>query len=283
MIIVNIIGGLGNQLFQYAFYKWLENQNIKAAIDVSYFDNYQLHNGFDLMNAFLISPVFAAPEEVKEYIHGFSRSRNVYALLRKKYFQIFDRQLLFDRVVKWEYRNKQKNQKFLTLRKAYLIGYWAKEDYLKNFRDYLTNDLVFTCEENLDEKNKDLQMIVNSENTLCLHLRGGDYDMTSRLDSFYYSDAIGKVLEKKTISKIIVFTNDRNYTKSVLGELHYEIVDHNQGRNSFLDMYLMTKAKNLIIANSTFSWWAAYLNTNASMVFYPRGSFGVALDHWEMI
>ena len=283
MKIINIIGGLGNQIFQYAFYYWLKENGHQVAIDDSYFDAYNLHNGFELTNVFNIKPRIASNSEVNKYKHGYQRSKSFYVALKKKIFALSDLQILSDSAVKWEYRNVAKNQKLISLQNAYLIGYWSRETYLYDFQSKLQNHLQFQCVNNLSSLNKDFLRMIQKNETLAIHLRGGDYSESARLQRNYYLKAIEIVKRDNIVKDILVFTNDKKYASAVLDGLIYQIVDCNIGSDSSIDMYLMSMAKNLIIANSTFSWWGAYLNKSYSSVLYPKGFFEIVPKDWILV
>jgi hypothetical protein len=281
MLIINVIGGLGNQLYQYALYYYLESKNYDVRLDDSYFDNYRLHNGFELLSTFRINPLMATKEEVSQFIHGFTRSKNILVFIKKGIFDRFDVQNIRNKMVKWEFQNQKKNKLLFGLNKAYLIGYWSREDYFKEIRDGLIKNLQFRIDYPLDEVNSDILAKLKLQNTIAVHVRGDDYSELGRLQPEYYSKAITKLRELNEVDNIIVFTNDEELTKSVMGELAYTIVDNNSGNRSFIDMYLMSNASHLVIANSTFSWWAAYLNTTAQVVLFPNAFHNITdFENW---
>lgn len=270
MLIINIIGGLGNQLFQYAFYLFLQSNNYDVKIDNSYFNTYKLHNGYELTKAFKIEPIVATSDEVNQFLHGFKRSKNILVFVKKRIFDLFDVQNLSDRTIKWEYKNSKKNINLLNITNAYLMGYWSREGYFQEMRDLLIDNLAFRLELPLSKINLETLEELKQDTTIAIHVRGGDYTKFARLSEDYYIDAYNKILEITNIKSIIVFTNDKELTKKLMGNIPYKIIDNNKGDQSFIDMFLMSQASHLIIANSTFSWWAAYLNKNAKVVLYPK-------------
>lgn len=269
MLVVNIIGGLGNQLFQYAFYFFLKSNDYEVKLDDSYFDSYDLHNGYELTKAFKIQPVMATRDEVNQFIHGFKRSKSVLVFIKKRIFDLYDIQSLNDNIVKWEYKDKNKNTNLINIKNAYLIGYWSRELYFQEMRDSLINNLQFRIELPLTSNNSMILEELKLDTTIAIHIRGGDYSELARLSEDYYNNAINELTKITLIKSIIVFTNDKEFTKKIMGDLSYKISDNNMGDQSFIDMYLMSQASHLVIANSTFSWWAAYLNKNAKAVVYP--------------
>jgi hypothetical protein len=136
-------------------------------------------------------------------------------------------------------------------------------------RDLLLEHFEFRPDHlNISSSNKKTLDLITQDHVLCLHIRGGDYPLKTRLNRDYYIRAINSVkLENRTT--IVVFTDDKNYTEAL--NLHKEIilVSNNFKENSYIDLYLMSKARNLIISNSTFSWWAAYLNLCAITIVAP--------------
>lgn len=281
MLVVNIIGGLGNQLFQYAFYFFLKSNNYEVKLDDSYFENYDLHNGYELTKAFKIQPLMATSDEVNQFKHGFKRSNNILVYIKKRMFDLYDIQNLNDKTVKWEYKEKSKNINLLNIKNAYLIGYWTRESYFQEIRKSLIDNLQFRLELPLISNNSVILDELKLGTTIAIHVRGGDYNESARLGKRYYDNAINELMKITVIKSIIVFTNDKELTKKLMGNLTYKIADNNVGDQSFIDMYLMSQASHLIIANSTFSWWAAYLNKNAKAVVYPSGFHHISsFENW---
>ena len=278
-----MIGGLGNQLFMYSLYYWLQKGGHEVALDPSYFDFYSLHNGFELLEVFSISPRLASETEVNQFIHGFRESGSIYVAIKKKVFSLTDWQILRDSTVKWEYRDKKKNNRLFSLDSAYLIGYWSREDFILKLRSELSDHLEFNCQKKLSIENTESLDLVQKNTTITIHVRGGDYSMKARLGDDYYTNALSMFKDGLDFKDLVVFTNDPEHTKLVLKNYDFKIIDYNQGLDSNLDMFLMSQARNLIIANSTFSWWAAYLGNQNKRVIYPI-SFGLAsFEGWRGI
>lgn len=111
-------------------------------------------------------------------------------------------------------------------------------------------------------------------NVVSIHIRGGDY-ITSKKDnalfgnictSNYYKNAIEHIKNSLKDPIFLIFTNDKDYAVQLLNGESFQIVDWNNGKESFRDMYLMSLCKHNIIANSSFSWWGAWLNQNDSKI-----------------
>jgi len=162
-------------------------------------------------------------------------------------------------------------------RNLYIEGQFQSEKYFLHNRDKIVE--LFSCDENtknyiLSKYNKILL-----GNTVSLHIRRGDYLLTPDhhptcgLD--YYNQAIELFPE---VDKILVFSDDCEWAKKSFTEEKYVIIE---GEKDYIDLYLMTMCKNNIIANSSFSWWGAWLNENPNKrVVAPKNWFGSSLsDH----
>jgi hypothetical protein len=227
-----------------------------------------------------VEPRVAEEFESNRFIHGYAKSKSIYCAIKKRVFNLLDWQFLGDNTVRWEYKNNSKNKKLFRLPNAYLIGYWTQEDYLETIRINLNNHLKFNCEKKLSKVNQNILHLIRKDTTLAIHVRGGDYSKDARLKDAYYRDAIDFYSKEIQTEKVFVFTNDFDYASFVLGDLDYEVVNHNVGPDSYIDMYLMSESKNLIMANSTFSWWASYLGNLNKSVIYPKEFKCISFIGW---
>jgi hypothetical protein len=120
---------------------------------------------------------------------------------------------------------------------------------------------------------------INSEESVSVHIRRGDYlhscfnSLFHVQDLDYYQAAIDQIQQKIKNPSFYIFTTDYEWTKEQFSKLKipFNIVDINKGSQSYMDMILMSKCKHNIIANSSFSWWGAWLNRNEEkMVIAPK-------------
>ncbi len=126
-------------------------------------------------------------------------------------------------------------------------------------------------------KNQQLLKIINDTNSVSIHIRRGDYIKSNIADIYggictekYYDRALSIV--DKSISdnkQYIFFSDDPDYVREHYSIPNIIIVDWNNGEDSFMDMYLMSKCKYMILANSTFSYWSAMFNKTKRMVICP--------------
>lgn len=279
MKIVNIIGGLGNQMFQYAFALALKETHKEEVvkIDVTHF-NYvfikkyksaNLHNGFEIEKVFPKARLqHATPWELMKvtwYMPNYLLSRVVRKILparKHEYIQkpidifAFDEKIL----------NTKGN--------GYYEGVWQAIGYHKNIKDKLQE--VFAHPEP-NEYNKKLIQQISDSNSVGIHVRRGDYlaadEFSGICDIEYYQRGIAEILSDRKQHCFYIFSNDMTWCKEHIEPLAKEhdiiYVNENTGKNSCWDMFLMTYCKDLIIANSSFSWWGAFLNKQVNKVVAP--------------
>jgi len=164
-------------------------------------------------------------------------------------------------------------------------GYFQSEKYFKSFENKLKN-IYFKPSKNIIEK----FFKYDFKNSLSLHIRrGGDrhlgnmQDYFKDLDFSYYKESINIIDNKKQIDKIFVFSDDISWCEQNINNLvknNKEIV-FVKGNKNYEDLFLMSQCENNIIANSSFSWWAGWLNSSANkIVIAPKTDwFGPRLKH----
>lgn len=263
MIIGNIIGGLGNQMFQYAFYKYLSlHKKTNLKLDLSLFDDYTLHNGYELEEVFGIVDEIASVDEI-------DRCKSKYPLLFKIENKLLSKNNIFGpkhfKENNFTIDDKVFNE---SIDNFYIEGYFQTDKYIREIELEIRDLYRFKTE--LTDKEE----VLLENNCVSIHIRGGDY-LTNVKDSKlfgnictsnYYKKAIQYIKENVQNPKFLIFTNDIRYSKKILDGEQFQIIDWNKGKNSFRDMYLMSLCKHNIIANSSFSWWGAWLNTNSSKI-----------------
>lgn len=148
----------------------------------------------------------------------------------------------------------------------------------------------------LNEKNKDILEQINTSNSVSIHVRRGDF-LSSKYaakhagvaDEVYYSKAIDYIKTNMEDPKFFVFSDDIPWCKENLGIGNAVYVDWNTGKDSFIDMFLMTHTKANIIANSTFSYWGAIMGEKEKLVVFPvkwrhsEGELNIFPDTWVEI
>lgn len=266
MIITRIIGGLGNQMFQYAYAKALEQKGHEVKIDISAFETYKLHGGYQLdkYNIDLDS-------SIKDENDKFYKNTFFYKVLRRFGMdfsrRIKEKSLLFDK-------------KFLEIDdNSYLDGYFQCEKYFKDIREIILKQ--FTINQDISNYTKEIKnKIQNSKNSCSLHIRRGDFVNSTNInihgacDIEYYKKAM-KYLEEKVVNiNYFIFSDDIEWVKENLAIQNAIYIDSKEKRIPHEDIYLMSLCDHNIIANSSFSWWGAWLNQNEKkMVIAPKRWF----------
>lgn len=151
---------------------------------------------------------------------------------------------------------------------AICFGYWQSETYFKAVAGQLREQLVFSKPFS-DKTMATADRIASVTTSAFLHVRRGDY-ITNRkanqyhgvCDEIYYQRAVDHLREQTNALHFFVFSDDQVWAKQTLGKRLQAatFVDHNQGKDNWQDMYLMSLCTHAIIANSSFSWWGAWLN-----------------------
>lgn len=271
MVIVKIGDGLGNQMYNYACgYAAAKKNGDTLRLDISECDNSDIRD-YQLEEVFQIDCHDTVSFSNKTFFHKvFKRLwRDLFHHVvyeNKNYIFLYDERV---------YRKKR-------FRNIYLYGYWQNFQFF----DFCREDIIrqFQCGYEQEKTVKELIDKFNKENTCAVHIRGGDIIGPA---SEYFKRAIGLMNENNPAVKYIVFTNDMNKASECMKEwdadMNVEFVG-NLGQFSDSDeFFLMSACQNQIISNSTFSWWAAYLNkynnkkiiapviSNASSNIYPDG------------
>lgn len=287
MIITNINGGLGNQMFQYAFGAALAKayqQPLKLSID--FFHKTTIHNGFELDKVFQLDADIINKATLSKTV-GFLRSRvAVRKLLHKKQIPIFHGAHFY---VEPDI-NYVPNIAVINHLTQYFQGYWQSFRYFEQHQALIQK--TFTFYQKLDEKNQSLLKKIQATESVAVHIRRGDY-LNQKALSFhglcsdeYYLNALKIVRQKYPQHELFIFSDDADYAENVFKNHTSSsiIISHNKGSDSWKDMYLMSQCKHNIIANSTFSWWAAWLNSNpGKCIISPKQWFSTNLEAVDLL
>ncbi len=265
MIIVRLRGGLGNQLFQYAAGKALaELHKTDFKLDLYTYTKHP-YRKFEL-NKFSID----ASEASRKEVHAFTGSNSVIRYLNKRenYFRCPE---VFAQPHYHFYEDF-----FLLPGNLYLSGYWQSEKYFSSIIPTIKSH--FEPRVALDERNVLLQKMMQSQNSVAVHVRRGDYSAAAHYKSFfgvleesYYEQALARVAQQIKDPVFYFFSDDPSWCRKTFASVKAEFVDHNQGDDGFKDLVLISSCRHAIIANSTFSWWGAWLNNNPDkLVIAPK-------------
>lgn len=256
-IITNIIGGLGNQFFQYATGRAISYKTgLPLVLDISEFENYQLRNF--LLNEYNIHAEIISRDTALSFKGENRWQRYLNRFIRKRF--IVEKEFAFDSSI-------------LDISKpVFLYGYWQSEKYFVEIRDILLKEL--TLKSPLSGLNLDMATHIQTSQSVALHVRRGDYISGKKntekyaicsLD--YYKQSIQYFAHSTKNPYFFIFSDDHAWVKENL-RIDYPtvFVDHNPPSSACEDLRLMSLCQHQIIANSSFSWWAAWLNPNPNKI-----------------
>ena len=264
--VIQTIGGMGNQLFQYAFaYSLAKRNNGEFFLDLTGFKDYKLRN-FELNNFNL--EYKPAPDELIDKL---------------KVKKLFNKTFIKE-------KNSKYNKNFLKIKKdAYFRGFWQTERYFKEYESDIKELFKF---KNLDFiQNHELLNEIKSSNSISINVRLGDYvnDPTTAAifhvcTQKYYRNAIEYIKQNVENPRFFVYSDDLEGAKNYLPQdVEYTFCN---GASWQEDFYFMQNAKHAIIPNSSFAWWAAYLNPNPNkIILAPKNWFakGAKQDYTNIV
>jgi len=285
MVIVKLMGGLGNQMFQYAAARRLAYvHGSPLKLDLRWFsDIVEVNTSREYaLDIFAIQEDFATREEVE-------------ALTARK--QVFVERLIAK--VMWRkplavpsyIREKQFyfDPAILSLPdNVYLEGYWQSEKYFAEIEDIIRKE--FTVKTDQAGQNRKLAEMIASSESVSLHIRRGDYVSNPETNKYhgtrdldYYSRCVEQLTETVKNPHFFIFSDDRDWSSDNLKlPCPTILVDHNGVDKGYEDLRLMSQCKHHIIANSSFSWWGAWLNKNPDkIVIAPKKWFNISEHNTE--
>ena len=253
MIFTILDGGLGNQLFQYSIGRHLSIKNDTALIlDTSrYLINKRRH--YELFRYNIKAKVGSIPTSIfvrlsKHIISKIGDKIHIPITYVKQLDTYFNREI------------------FSVKDNIILDGYWQSEEYFKNIEDIVIEDLSLLTEP--DQKNKHLLKRINNSNSVCLHVRRDDYVSDPVLQNFhgnltpeYYVKAIDSICDLTADPDFFIFSDEPEWCKrNIITNRPHTYVDINGPDKAPEELRLMSACNHFIIANSSLSWWAAWLS-----------------------
>lgn len=277
MIIFHVLGGLGNQMFQYAAGRSLSYKHgVQLFLDVSDFGDYDLHQGYEIARIFNCSAKTIRSCQLRDFM-GWRSLKFARRLLRLPYASMLrgEKFIVEPHFHYWT--------EFLSLSyDLYLCGYWQSEKYFEAISDVIHSDFEFILP--LMSKNEDIASQMSNSHSVSVHVRRGDYvtNITTNMvhgvcSREYYLAAIEYISQRVDNPVFYFFSDDMSWVKQNLLVNHQcKFIEHNSGAQSFNDMRLMSLCQHHIIANSSFSWWGAWLGKN-------REKIVVAPERWFLL
>lgn len=250
-------GGLGNQLFQYALARAMVGKRGYIISDISSYKNdyvgrnYRINEFNIKIDEKLSGLIFKSLFKIKPFI-DLLKKLGLFACVNE-----------FDFQVDYEISKKIK---ILTS----LDGYWQSSLYFENIRSLLLKEYV-------PKKMPEIPHLFYQKNTVAIHVRRGDYlDQPQHgvLNYQYFYDAIDFIKSRLSSVVLVLFSDDIIWCKSKFNLSDITFIDSTYCKEDYIQLYLMSICKHQIISNSSFSWWAAWLNQNINKIIVrPRNPF----------
>lgn len=256
-VVIRYKGGLGNQMFQYSMKVRLESEGIEVFDDLTHYFSRDDKMPFELNDIF---------ENIN--IHNIFKSTLFTRIIRRicKYCSIYEKEKYFATYDDYWINNLFKFK--------WIEGYWqsykycqpVRNDLLKSFEfPNLNNNILFAIKEE-----------ILSNNSVSIHIRGGDYLNVENYGTLgkicnedYYKSAVNYIKSKTNNPVFFVFSDDEKFARKFFVEEDKMVFISNiqiEEKKDWVDMYLMSNCKHNIIANSSFSWWGAWLNQNEEKI-----------------
>ena len=255
--IIRIQGGLGNQMFQYALYKSLNLKGIPTEANIQAYIN-PIERPFELFKAF---PSLRMDIDAANDFDTYRNPLNTHELYEEKQDGFFDKNVF-----------QQKDVSF--------NGYWQSEKYFSEIKQEIFNDFTFDLSDAFLKEFA--ENLIQKDNTVSIHVRRGDYLMAENVDLYggictleYYKKAIAHINKEISEPLYVVFSDDLEWAKKNLSIKDAIFVSRTifKKYKNWYDMYLMSCCKHNIIANSSFSWWGAWLNKNPEKIVIAPSRF----------
>lgn len=274
-----LCGGLGNQLFQYAFGRALaDHYNAQLQIDIGtgFMRDYVYRRNYEL-------DVFQLPKKV-----SLIEPSRVRMQIERIKLGLAQRKLCFSKYYLIESTSGySETYKSLDLGcRITTYGYWQDLRYFSGIQEKLRVELQFT--KKLSPSNQLKAQEMQATESVAVHVRRVQYDSAVGLD--YYTCAIPQMLEQVPNAKLYCFSDDLDWCRENLLPKYPLILVDNQNMPAIEDFQLMTHCRHFITANSSFSWWAAWLGGMQGCVIAPivnncqmYNSIEKLPQHWKLI
>lgn len=276
MRLIKMTGGLGNQMFIYALYLRMRRDFPNTRIDLSDMQHYHAHQGYEMHRVFALPHTeFCIPQWLKKVME-FVCFKTILERHQKGSLKAYREPHLWPLI--------------------YYKGFYQNERYFADFEPEIRRAFTFNVAL-ITEQNQQFAAQMQQCCSVALHVRRGDYMLPQFFDNYgsictevYYQRAVEKMLQRFPDAQFFVFSDDTDWVKQHLNLPNATYISHNTGKDSWQDMYLMSQCHHNIIANSTFSWWAAWLNAHENKVvmcpnIWSRAEGGASIcpPSWERV
>lgn len=263
IILVRLMGGLGNQMFQYAAVRALAvSINGEVALDLKTFN--EDHKRNYALGAFNVSARIALENEIKRISEPRVFNRILNRIFTRKRilppYQIYEEDLTAITPLRVPHPGD-----------CYIVGDWQSEVYFQTIRDILLKEFVLKTP--LSQPAQSYLNKINRGKSIALHVRRGDYidnasnlAIYAQLDLSYYLKALEYIRSQSGNCRVFVFSDDIEWCKHNLDVIEGVTFIEHSGQSDFEELFLMSCCSHNIIANSSFSWWGGWLNKNPEKI-----------------
>lgn len=271
MVIIKMIGGLGNQMFSYAFGRSMAlRRQEKLKLDLRWYDD--VHAG-EVPREYVMENYRIMAERASDAEIAANQPGRIY-----KYWDKLQRIIYPDYHIRC-------HEGILKSKRIYFKGFFQSYKYFEEFSETIGQELALRNE--LTGVAKQVEDDITHSNSVSIHIRRGDVVTNEKVNAAwglmsmaYYERAMNYMAEKIANPKFFVFTDDPEWAEENF-KLPFDIAVVSGHRfHETIDMHLMSSCRHNIIANSTFSWWGAWLNKNPrKIVIRPSQWFKIKNIH----
>lgn len=259
MHIVKFQGGLGNQMFQYALYRKFQSMGYDTYADLYYYKQAKYEARPLQLFVFDINLREADRKDVIRLSGNEDHWLDIVWLKhigKKTYFR--EKNICF-------------NKEILKKDNGYFHGFWQSEKYFSEIEDILAKEFIFSKVVQDDQINRQIRLrLQEDEKAVSVHVRRGDYLNHPMYGGIcmedYYKNAIDYIQQRVEGARFYLFSNDMAYVQDKFQGDEFAYVENNLEDKGYMDMYLMSLCRHHIIANSSFSWWGAWLSQSPSKI-----------------
>ncbi|MGX7058992.1 alpha-1,2-fucosyltransferase [Vagococcus humatus] len=284
MIILRSIGGLGNQMFQYAFARaiQLESEDKDLYIDTSSYKKYKVRE-YDLDKLNVRYTDFQSIKFSNLNYNLVRLTQKFYRVSHKIVRTILKKPCLGENsynffcnlgfLYNFDFCYYDTSTKGLTKKNKYIYGYFQSEKYFEKYKEIICSELKVKVP--LTEKEKEILKLINNTDSVGVSIRvGDDYvkdPLTYVCTPNYFYECMDKLKKINKDSSFFIFTDDVSKVKKNY-DFPYDVV-YIEGFNAIESLRLLYSCKDFIISNSSFSWWGSYLSDNQSKIVMAPSSF----------
>ncbi len=250
-MLITFTDGLGNQMFQYALYLAMRHRGRRPLLNTGIITRNIVHNGFELCRDFHID------RSTLHFVDGGWLGGGITIFIQR-----------YVKGLCWQEDICRYDPAVFATRKPIVSGYWQDVRYFEDVAEEVRKAFTFR---DIDDRNRVLAGEMAQCQSVAIHIRRGDYLQYPDYmvcTPQYYDRAIAYVRQHVEAPVFYVFSDDLEWSEVFMKErgVQFRLVGHNRGRESYKDMYLMSQCRHNIIANSSFSWWGAWLNRSQHQI-----------------